>query len=274
MNTPTARSWLFTLCISFLLSGQPVLAIEKNPSNGSRAATEAALSKQRFVAYTSSFANRFKLPPIRPELVLGDGLEAVEIGFGPRVNSPWLGCYMAIYIATRAISSEFGMEVSAETLEPRRHFFLDDRPDGKNPFSLMAAPDAQHLQDRQAPYFMAAVLTTSDYNEAAKSGGRDSKAINEFVRDLFPGLTYVRTRGCVSTSLIEYGKGVRFGIRRKGAPDYSRVRAPWREEHFDHFALPTMLLEAALPSLKAYSKYIDELLADEVRARRESKGAR
>lgn len=254
---------------STLIFDQSVGATETKPSSKSRAAKEAALSKQRFVAYTSSFANRFKLPPIRPQPELGTGLEAIEIGFGPRVNSEWLGCYMAIYVATSAISnSEFGMEVSAEALEPRRHFFLDTRPDGKDPRALMSAPDAQHLLDRQSLYFMAAVLTTSDYNEAAKSGGRDSMALNEFVRDLFPGLTYIRTRGCVSTSLIKRGKGVKFGIRRKGAPNYSRVPGPWREEHFDHFAFPTTLLEAALPSLEAFGKYIDERLAEECRFRK------
>ena len=266
---------VFLGLLLFFCVGRSVLAADAKRTDNSHADTGASLSKQRFFAYTSSFANRFKLPPIRPEPMLGAGLEAVEIGFGPRTNSEHLGCYMAIYVATSAISNEdFGIETSAGVLESRRHFFLNTRPDGKDSRSLMSATDSQHLLDRQSLYFMQASLTTSDYNPNLKSGSRSGMSLQEFVRDLLPGITYFRTGGCVPTHMIKHGKGVEFGIRRKGAPNYSRTLTTWREEHFDRFALPSTLLQTALPSLEEFFKFFEELSLESGRARREAESKR
>lgn len=263
-----------TLVAILLLCAWPAMAIESKSPRDALAAKALELSKQRFLVYTASFAKRFKLPPLEPEPRFGAGLEAVEIGFGPRANSEWLGCYMSIYLTSNAISNdELGREVSSGALETRRHFFLDVRPDGTDARLLIPAADAEHLLERQSRYFRQAGFTTVDF-VPKKSGQRRTVSLQEMVRDLLPGITYIRTGACVPSSMIAHGKGVDFGVRQKGAPDYSRIAASWRDEHFARFSLPPTLLETALPALQAFEKFFEEVTLEVARSRREAKGTK
>lgn len=257
------------LLLSLLsLLSSPAISAEVGGVNQASATQAVALLKQRFVAYSATFAQRFKLPAHKSEPQLGSGLEAVEIGIDERPGPNIVGCYVAMYLtSTVPVSDELGTEASAYLLEIGRHFFLHPRPDGSDARQLMGLEDATHLLNRQAKYFRQMGFTTSDY-VPDKAGGRTSGSIAEEVRELFPGINYIRTRGCMPTSMIAHGKGVDIGIRRKGAPNYAQIAGPWRDEHFTRISLPLTLLQAAMPTLQAYEKYIQEVVDEHNRARR------
>lgn len=255
---------LFTLVALPAISGVVGQSGQGSPNDA------AELLKRRFIAYTGTFAQRFKLQPQRPEPALGKGLEAIEIGIEQRPESNAPSCYVALYLSsTVPIRNDFGTEVSAHVLDIGRHFFLRARPDGSDARQVMMPEDALHLLNRQSRYFRQIGFTTTDY-VPDKIGGRISGSIDEEVRDLFPGINYIRTRACIPAWMISHGKGVDVGIRRAGAPDYTRVVGPWRDEHFTRISLPGSLLEAAKPTLQAFEQHVQKLTDEHNRMRRGS----
>jgi hypothetical protein len=231
----------------------------------------ARLVGRRFVAYSAEFAKRFSLEPQKPDPQLDEGLQAVEIGVEVQPGIDVVGCYVALYLASSMVPSEnLGEEASANVLEPSRHFFLRPRKDGTDPRQLIGNDDASHLLSRQARYFEQLVFSTSDYSTGWKRGARTSIAIAEEVEQLFPGINYIRSRGCMSALMISHGAGVDIGIRRKGAPNYPRLMGPLRDEDFIRIPLPRTLLDMALPTLKAYDEYILEVSNEQARRRRDA----
>lgn len=225
---------------------------------------------RKFVAYSSEFANRFKLPASGIAAELNSGLEAIELGFESPYLAGWFVCYAALYLRSSVPvdAEELGAEASWDTLRDDRHFFLRPRADGANPRELMAREDAVHLGKRQARYYQRIAFSTKDYDELNQSGGLDSKLMSEHVPELFPGIRYIRTRGCMSWRMIAHGKGLNVAIRRLGAPNYSQIVGPWKPDHFVWLALPGALLDEAMPSLKAIEQYMMKVIDDYNRARR------
>lgn len=227
---------------------------------------EKDLLGRRFVTYSAVFAERFRLQPMQPAPSLGKGLEAVEIGIERRADST-LACYVAMYLTSASVpTDDLGKEASANLLEPDRHFFLRSAPGGGDRRHLISQPDASHLLVRQAKYFRQVGFTTSDFKE--KTGGRTSTSIEEEVNELFPGINYVRTRGCMPVWMIAHGKDVVVGLRRKGAPDYSKIVGEWRDEHFILIDLSLPLLQAAQSTMQAYENYMQQLMDEQARRRR------
>jgi hypothetical protein len=226
---------------------------------------------RKFVAYSSEFANRFKLPASGIAAELNSGLEAIELGFESPYEAGSFVCYAALYLRSSVPvdAEELGAEASWDTLRDDRHFFLRPRADGANPRELMAREDAVHLGKRQARYYQRIGFSSKDYSPN-QSGGQDSKLTSEHVAELFPGIRYIRTRGCMSSRMIAHGKGVNVVLRRQGAPDYSRISGPWpvRDDHFIRLPLPDKLLLDAMPTLRAIEEHQMSVIDERNRARR------
>lgn len=237
---------------------------------GATSAGANATEDRRFVAYTASFGERLKLP--RQEHTIPEGgLQAVEIAISRESGSDLPRCFTRFYIdAALDIADDFGMESSADLLEPKNHFFLRPRPDGRDPRELFDRAVAESLLQRQARYFIQLRFTTGDFSEG-KSGAEDSAPIREQVRNLLPGIHYIGTTACVPSRLIRRGTGVDLGIRRRGAPNLALQRGPLEDENFVRVRLPSALLADALPSLALFEKQLQEAVEALNRKRRPSR---
>jgi hypothetical protein len=235
----------------------------------------AELSGRRFIAYSTEFAKRFRLALQNADPQLDKGLLAAEIGIQADFGSDVLGCYVALYLDTAlVVNDKLGDDASAMVLEPERHFFLRPRRDGVDPRQLIDKADAMHLLSRQSRYFSQLGFTTSDYSKGSQGAGRTSLAVTEEANELFPGINYIRSRGCMPATMVVHGAGVEVGIKRSGAPNYARIVGPWTDKDFIRIPLPQRLLDAALPTLEAYDRYTRRFTDELAKRRRDARNSK
>ena len=265
---PILPALVFALLLIGVINESSVGATEKWHDLSTQSANTM---RKRVFAYTVRFADRFLLKPMNPQILLDEGLEAIEIGVENSSENALPRCFVSLYLTTAVqVGSDLGSEVSADLLDTDRHFFLKLRDKGVDPRELMSRRDSEYLLERQSSYFRQAGFTTADFVEG-KRGARTSAAIQEHVADLLPEIRYIRIRGCMPSSMISRGAEIDVALRRNGSPDYSKIARQWRDEHFVKFRIPRVLLLDLAPALVSLEKEILRLIDVRNQTRRSMK---
>lgn len=233
------------------------------------------IEQMRAFGYTKEFAKRFALPEPEPGWEPGEGLLAVEFRVeripGPRAI---YGCDFKLYLDSKLDIAfpEPGLSGSSELYTSRTHSFIER---GKGMPDIQEA-DRRARFERQNAFAQIAAFATTDY-VTGRRGGLISSSITEFVRELFPGVSYVRAHDCtLALSLSRRETNFAVWVKKSSGKDYTRttVRDP---NDFYQLPLPSALIAKVRPWsewVRQLNHSIFEAEAREPREQPDSRGAR
>jgi len=177
--------------------------------------------EMRAAIYTKAFAERFGRPAPEPGSEPSAGVQAIEFLVEPSPVLPIYVCYLTVYVDNKLPIAYPEGEVGLRNL-PRRPSLLWDRTE--EPTRPWTDADRAHLNKRSIRWSRAAFLASPDF-VWPKSGWRFGVHYEEYHRDLFPGLAYLKINiGCTTGRPVGTPKkAVELWLKREGGNDYSRV---------------------------------------------------
>jgi hypothetical protein len=212
----------------------------------------------RAFGYTPEFGARVALPELGPGWAPGGGLLAVEFVMQrSRGALPLYSCVFNLYVDSRldVWTPENGLSGTDVLYFADRHAFLAGERDTR----LNKADHTAYWERRRA-FGMSGLIATPDY-VPGKRGAASSTMIQEYVRDLLPGVTYLRVTGCAFADWKDAAPGVNVWVKKRGGKDYTRGGAIDPAE-FHQLPLPQTLLEKVRPwaewSLRSGSVVLDK----------------
>ncbi|MBW7900128.1 MAG: hypothetical protein H3C26_01505 [Rhodocyclaceae bacterium] len=232
------RGWLLlsvAMCLGSAFAAAPEETIPPAP---------IPLENMRVLAYSKEMAQRFGLPAPREGWETQPPLHAVEYRAEPPL--PWAkvhGCAYKLYLDSQlplafgdsGPAGDFRLYVSAQ------HFFAQD---WDNPSSR----DAKiALSEKVGGFGRLALVATLDYAPDTRGASTDvgvSQA--EYVRELLPGLTYLKLRGsCGMMSWEKRVDTVQLWLKKANSKDYRKRLVPDPDD-FIKLPLPSALYRKAL----------------------------
>lgn len=197
------------------------------------------IEQMRAAVYTKEFAKRFALPDPEPGTEPERGMQAMEFAVEP--GPWWLGetasyyCKLYLYLdnklpiaypeeAVRGTINIPSQKTKLMTIERERWLSLSEK-------------DRLHFGERSSRYTRKSMLTTTDF-VWNKVGGGVGMFYDEYHRDLFPGLAYLKiSMGCPNFSWMDKIETIQIWIQREGTKDY-RHQDREDPEDFLKFTLP------------------------------------
>ncbi len=242
----TAVQWLFAMAVGLAVLWAPGAIGQPAPHPAEPPAPPIPIEQMRAFGYTKAFAERFALPPPEPGWEPGDGLLAVEFMVDPRQDADGrFVCAFKLYVDGQfAIAfPEPGPSGAVDLYTARTHAFVGSRKDGAD----LAAEDRRAQTQRLRPFGQLGAIATRDY-EVGKSYTRTWASVTEFVRELFPGVNYVRV---VAPCLFAFWPapsdgGLNVWVKKSTGKDPSRD-ALLSPSEFHQFPLPPALMAKARP---------------------------
>ena len=152
-------------------------------------ATSIATAGERVAAYSPGFAKRFALKDAQISLAEGGALYAIELTPRRIDSSRW--CDVKLYLDSAMpiqmpSSDQSGSQAVTNLNE---HFFLADDAGSKR-WQQIAESDRRHFGRHQmSGYRLAAVVAPG--HSPSGFGGMASAPYRGYLRDMFPGVTYV-----------------------------------------------------------------------------------
>ena len=244
-----ARRMKMFVALLGLLVGLPASGFTVPEHPDSTAAFEAEKKLEplstwgmRVTAYTPEFAKRFNLPDPAEDVIPTGGIAAIDFRiryeeiFDPRTGDK-LGpyrCDWRIYL-DEAVSFDYPAQDRAGHIEVFLGHILDSG----------GSEDNRARNERSTSYFRRIQFSTGDY-VPDRRGARESNAIEDYVRDLVPGIGYLRVKSCSFESwLRQQPRDIVLWLKKGGTPDDRfRLRPP---EEFHRFTLPRGLIAKAAP---------------------------
>jgi hypothetical protein len=250
---------LFAMAVGLAVLWAPGAIGQPAPHPAEPPAPPIPIEQMRAFGYTKAFAERFALPEPQPGWEPGEGLLAVE--FVVRSIPGGKGfyhCDFKLYIDGRLDIAfpEPGLSGANELYTSRTHpFIARDKGEREIPVA-----DRLAHGERQRAFGQLAAIATSDY-EMGKRGALMSSPLLEFVRDLFPGVHYVQSSGCMFAFWLSRRESdLKVWVKKSSGKDYTRT-ADRDPNDFYHFPLPPALIAKAKPWaqwVNARNRWIDE----------------
>ncbi len=236
------------------------------------------IERMRAVAYTKEFAKRFALPDPEPGTEPEGGLQAMEFAVEPgKFGNPRYYCKLSLYLNSQLAIAypEEGMSGSTLMFNSHLHFFAR-LPEGNKRWSQWSVEDRKHFNERQTLYTNHVWLATPDYpgyfdERSKKPFAATSMFYDEYHRDLFPGLAYLKIdMGCPAYSWLDKVEAIQIWIKWEGAKDYSREL---RKDPADFlkFSLPMSFYKKIISPIKVASGYNSKILNEDIRQNREKR---
>lgn len=232
------------------------------------------IEQMRAVAYTKDFAKRFALPD--PELGSepSGGVQGMEFAVepGPRHGRGLYYCKLKLYLDNTLPLAypEEGVAGADHMLRQSSHFFMWPNPENKRWLSL-PEKDRLHFNERNGRYNRKSLLATPDYNELNRRGAGVGMFYEEYHRDLFPGLAYLKIdMACPAYSWVDKVEVVQIWLEREGGKDY---RKQLREDpnDFFKFTIPQLFYRKIVTWTKEVAGYNSTIIQEQARQRREAK---
>ncbi len=210
----------------------------------------------RAAVYTKEFAKRFALPAPEAGTEPSGGVQAMEFAVEP--GPWWLGetasyyCKLYLYLdnklpiaypeeAVRGTVNIPSQKTKLMTIERERWLSLSEK-------------DRLHFGERSSRYTRKSMLTTTDF-VWNKAGGGVGMFYDEYHRDLFPGLAYLKiSMGCPNFSWMDKIETIQIWIQREGTKDY-RHQDREDPEDFLKFTLPKSFFGRIHPWIKRTAEY-------------------
>lgn len=217
------------------------------------------LESMRVLAYSKEMAQRFGLPAPHEGWETQPPLHAVEYSAEPPL--PWAkvhGCAYKLYLDSQlplafgdnGPASDFRLYVSAQ------HFFAQD---WSNPLSRAANIS---LGAKVGQFGRLARVASLDYVPNIQGASTDLDGQAEYVRELLPGLTYLKLRGsCGMMSWEKQVDTVQLWLKKADGKDYRKRLVPDPSD-FIKLTLPSALYRKALTWRGAFDKEAREFIKE------------
>ncbi len=255
------RVGAYLLFVLLLLSGTEVPAQENAPFSNP---TEQMCT----VAYSREFAQRFGLPEPRPGWETQPPLHGIEFVVEPA--PPWAKghyCAYKLYLDS-SLPLAYGNEGPTGDFRPyvaAQHFFVRD-PDNPKAKSARSV-----LFDKVSGYGGMAVVATPDYVYEKKGAATDAGVgQEEYVRELLPGITYLKLGGsCGMMSYERRANTMQLWLKKAGGKDYRKV-VQWDPDDFIKLPpLPAGFYRQTLPWREEIGKEQSKIVKEMDRELRE-----
>lgn len=219
------------------------------------------IEQMHAAVYTKDFAKRFALPEPESGTEPEGGIQAMEFAVEPGIHgNPRYYCKLYLYLdnklpiaypeeAIRGTVSIPSQKTRLMTIEKERWLSLSEK-------------DRLHFGERNSRYTRKSMLTTTDFFWN-KVGGGVGMFYDEYHRDLFPGLAYLKIdMGCPNYSWTEKVETMQIWIQREGTKDY-RYQDREDPEDFLKFTLSKAFYGKIHPWIKRTAEY-NRLLINKV----------
>lgn len=251
-------------------------AIPLTHAKDSQAPAPLSIEQMRAVAYTKGFAKRFALPEPEADTEPSGGIQAMEFSVeeAPKdAKLPLYSCKLYLYLDNKLSVSYPEAAVGAHYLPSRATYLLSPNNERWDKWSV---EDRKFLNERKTRYTNHVWLATPDYpgyfdERSKKPFAATSMFYDEYHRDLFPGLAYLKIdMGCPAYSWIDKVEAIQIWIKREGAKDYSREL---RKDPADFlkFSMPMPFYKKIINPIKAASDYNSKMLNGNIRQNREKR---
>ncbi len=221
------------------------------------------IDEMRAVAYTQEFAKRFALPDPEPGTEPNGGIQAMEFAVEPgaKHGSGFYYCKLKVYLNNNIPIAypEGGAAGYQGMLIFSPHFFVRTDPGSKRQPKLSLS-DGRHFDERRARYTNHVWLATPDYPGYFEELPKKPYAAvgmfyEEYHRDLFPGLAYLKIdMGCPAYSWVDKVDVIQLWLKRDGARDYSReIRKD--PQDFHKFTIPQPFYRKIIVWTKRTAEY-------------------
>jgi hypothetical protein len=251
------RKILLGLLSVTLLTSPFALAREPQPL------TALPIEQMRATVYTKEFAKRFALPDPEPGSEPSGGVQAMEFAVEP--GPWWLGemaschCKLYLYLDNKLPIAypEEAVRGTVSIPSQKTQLMTIERPRWLN----LSEKDRLHFSERNK-----SMLATSDF-VWNKAGGGAGMFYDEYHRDLFPGLAYLKIdMGCPNYSWMDKVETMQIWIQREGTKDY-RHQLREEPEDFLKFTLPKVFSGRIFLWIKQTAEY-NGILIDKINRER------
>lgn len=270
INTIRAFTFLLLICG---ISASTVADDAKQPA-------PLPIDEMRATTYTKAFAKRFGLPDPQPDTEPEGGVQAMEFGVEdakekyPHKRFATYQCILKLYVDSGLPIAypEEGVAGTQRLLIRPSHFFLWPNPDNKRWLSV-SEKDRQHFGERAGRYTNHVWLATPDYpgyfeERPKKPYAAVGMFYDEYHRDLFPGLAYLKIdMACPAYSWVDKVDVVQVWLKREGAKDY-RKQLRKDPQDFLKFTLPVAFYKQISRWTKQAAAYNSQVINNQQREQR------
>jgi hypothetical protein len=205
----------------------------------------SAAVKRAVVAYSQEFARRFALEAPSKELELAAPLQALEFRVERSRWQPELNeCLLSAYIDARVpLYFPHPALADSQAISLRlNHFFIHPLSRQRG-WQKLSIEDRDHLSRIHRTFNRNAAFSTADYEPPGRRGGFFDVGNDEFRRELFPGLNYLRLGvGCHLPRWFGLRHPMLLWLKREDGKDYSRILS-FDPQDFERFELPRAFVE-------------------------------
>lgn len=235
-------------------------------------ASISSIENMRVLAYSKEMAKRFGLPAPREGWETQPPLHAVEYlaeSLAPKIKGH--GCAYKLYLDSKLplAFGDSGPVGGVSVYGPKQHFFARD---WGNPLSR-AANIA--LGERVSGFGRLALVATLDYVPDTRGASTDTGVTQtEYVRELLPGLTYLKlSGGCGMMSWEKRVNTVQLWLKKAAGKDYRKRVVPDPDD-FIKLSLPSALYREAVTWRGTFDEEDREFVKEFEKNLRERQGKR
>lgn len=222
------------------------------------------IEQMRAAVYTKEFAKRFALPEPEPGTEPEGGIQAMEFAVEPSSNAPYYYCKLYLYIDNKLSIAYPEGETGVAHL-PGRHTQLMTF-DAQTRWLALSENDRRHFSKRGLKYANLTWLATPDYIWQ-KQGASASMFYEEYHRDLFPGLAYLKIdMACPAYSWVDKSNSAQIWLKREGAKDYGK-QLKVDSEDFLKFAIPQSFYRRIIGWTKEAARFNREVIDQKSKSR-------
>lgn len=228
------------------------------------------IEQMRAVAYTKDFAQRFALPDPEPGTEPSGGIQAMEFAVETTPNAPYYYCKLYLYLDNKLPIAYPEGETGTAYLPSRRSRLMTF--DAQTRWPKLSERDRRHFSERQGRYNLMAWLATPDFLWRKQGNASGSMSYEEYHRDLFPGLAYLKIdMTCQAYSWMDKAKMMQLWLRDERVPDNQKLRI--EAEDFVRFPVSDFFYQQIIGWSKQAHVYNARIM-DEENAKRRSQQQR
>lgn len=263
IQRPVASLFFLLLCVLLLCANPLGTAASDQPP-------PLPIEEMRAAVYTKAFAKRFALPEPEPGTEPEGGIEAMEFAVEPSNNAPYYYCKLYVYLDNKLPVAYPEGETGLAHLPSRRTQLMTF--DAQKRWLALSEKDRWHFNERKGRYNRMTMLASPAYDHAeylknppAEPYGAVDMFYEEYHRDLFPGLAYLKIdMGCPAYSWVDKIETAQIWLKREGAKDY-RKHLRMERQDFLKFSLPKDFYRQIIRWVKQTAAYNRPLLEEHQR---------
>lgn len=224
------------------------------------------IDQMRATVYTKAFAKRFTLPDPEPGSEPEGGMQAMEFAVESSNNAPYYYCKLYLYLDNKLPVAYPEGDTGVAHLPSRRTRLMTF--DAKTRWLGLSEKDRIHFNERQGRYNAMTWLATPDYpgyfeEKPKKPYAAVGMFYDEYHRDLFPGLAYLKIdMGCPAYSWVDKVDVIQIWLKREGGKDY-RKQLQKDPADFLKFTLPSSFYRQIAQWTKQIAAYNRPLIEEQ-----------